>query len=62
MWRWRGEADMAGLLVTGNDDVDLGAAGAEDVARLLHGDAAQAGSVHVDDFVTDKEATVPATM
>ncbi len=52
---------MAGrLLVAGDDDVNLWSAGAQDVPRLFHGDAAQARTVHVDNFVADKESAVPA--
>ncbi len=61
MRRRRGKAGVAGrLLVAGDDDVNLWPAGAQDVPRLLHGDAAQARTVHVDDFVADKESAVPA--
>ena len=46
-------------LVTSDDDVDLWTAGAEYVARLLHGDAAKRGAVHVNDLVSNQEPIVP---
>ena len=49
------------LQLPGHDDVYLGAAGAEDVPRLLHRHAAQTRPVHVDDLVPDQEPAVPAT-
>ncbi len=59
MRRRRRKAGVTGrLLVAGDDDVNLWPAGAQDVPRLLHGDAAQARTVHVDDFVADKESAV----
>ena len=49
------------LQLPGHDDVYLGAAGAEDVPRLLHRHAAQTRPVHVDDLVSDQEPAIPAT-
>ena len=48
------------LQLPGHDDVYLGAAGAEDVPRLLHRHPAQTRPVHVDDLVSDQEPAIPA--
>ena len=49
------------LQLPGHDDVYLGAAGAEDVPRLLHRHSAQTRSIHVDDLISDQEPAIPAT-
>ena len=46
-------------MLPGYDDVNLRAAGAEDVPGLLHGHAPQTRPVNVDDLVTDQKAAVP---
>ena len=48
--------------VPGDDDVDVTVAGPEHQSRLVHADSPQAASVHVDQFVSLEEPSVPANI
>ena len=50
---------LARLGGPGDDDVHVVAGVLQNVPRLLHAEAPQAGAVHIDDLVIDFESAVP---
>ena len=50
---------LPGLWGPGDDDVHVVPGVLQDIPRLLHAEAPQAGAVHIDDLVIDFESAVP---
>ena len=46
-------------MLPGHDDVNLRAAGAEDVPGLLHSHPPETRPIDIDDLIPDQEAPVP---